>query len=526
MNELKEQADNFKGVESRQFITYDYIIVGAGSAGCVIARRLSENKNARILILEAGESDEGLARISDPLRWLENIGSPQDYLYQYQPTPVIDNRTIFVPRGKVLGGSGSINAMVWARGNKADYDGWAAACNEGWDYESVLPLFKKIEDWDEGETAIHGSGGPIHVERPKKFHPIDSAMIRAAGSYGMPYMKDSNVPEPEGVGPMSMNIDKGRRSSPFSGYLKPVMYQTNLTVLTGAKVLKLHIESEICTGLEFTKDGEIVNVTATREVILSAGAIETPRLLMLSGIGDANELKNVGIESKVDLPGVGKNLQDHPLLSLTYQFKQPLGDLTYNLGGINLYWKSNPNLKKADLMLIPIQFPILTTEIAAQYNVPENSFSVFVTLIDVKSKGYIRLTSASTDGPLEIQPNLMLDPADFEALIKAMELCMDLAEEPDMAEIIKTWVAPDRRLDRSEIKHFLRDACSTYFHPVGTCAMGNGPEAVVDNRLKLHGIKNLTIADASVMPQIPTANTNAPTLMIAEFAAEVLLGLR
>jgi choline dehydrogenase len=177
-------------------------------------------------------------------------------------------------------------------------------------------------------------------------------------------------------------------------------------------------------------------------------------------------------------------------------------------------------------MLIPIQFPILTSEIAVQYNVPENSFSVFVTLIDVKSKGYIRLTSAVPDGPLEIQPNLMLDPNDFEALIKAMELCMDLAEEPDMADIIKTWVAPDRRLDRSEIKHFLRDACSTYFHPVGTCAMGNGPEAVVDDRLKLRGVKNLIIADASIMPQIPTANTNAPTLMIAEFAAEVLLGLR
>lgn len=522
---MNESQENLRGNNPAIHSVYDYIIVGAGSAGCVIARRLLENSGARILLLEAGENDGELERIQNPLRWLENIGSPQDYLYKYHPALITNYRTIYVPRGKMLGGSGSINAMVWARGNEDDYNSWAAAGNKGWDYASVLPLFKKMEDWDGGETPIHGSGGPIHVERPKKFHLIDTAVIHAVKDYGMAYMEDSNIPDPEGVGPMSMNIAKGRRNSPFSGYLKPVMGKKNLNIMTGAKVVKLTIEQDRCAGVEFLKDGKLVVITAG-EVILCAGAIETPRLLMLSGIGHAGELKALGIEAKIDLPGVGKNLQDHPLVSVTYQFKEALGQLTYNLGGINLYWKSHPDLKKADLMLIPIQYPILTTEISEQYAVPENAFSVFVTLIDVKSRGYIKMTGSAHDGPLEIQPNLMLDPDDFEALVKAMELCMDLAEKQELSAIIKSWVAPDRRLDRSEIKHFLRDACSTYFHPVGTCAMGIGPEAVVNERLKVIGVKGLMIADASVMPQIPTGNTNAPTIMIAEFAAEMLLGLR
>lgn len=526
MEQNENPDQETKASRSKLMISYDYIIVGGGSAGCVIARRLAENTEAEILLLEAGESDNGLDRINNPLRWLENIGSPQDYLYQYKPTEVVDNRIIYAPRGKGLGGSGSINAMVWARGNQADYNDWAADGNEGWDYQSILPLFKKIEDWDGGATNIHGSGGPIHVARPTKLHLIDESVIQAAKTYGMPYMEDSNIPEPEGVGPMSMNIDKGFRSSPFSGYLKPVMYNQNLTVLTGAKVLKLIIDNDVCTGVEFIKGGDAVIVSAAQKVILYAGAIESPRILMLSGIGQADELVNLGIRVKTDLPGVGKNLQDHTLVSVTYQLNQPLGQLTYNLGGINLYWKSDPLLSKANLMLIPIQYPILSAEIASQYSVPENAFSVFVTLIDVKSRGFIRMTTAFPDGALDIQPNLMQDPEDFEAMVKAMELCMDLAEQQELSAIIKRWVAPDRRLDRSEIKHFLRDACSTYFHPVGTCAMGTGPEAVVDNKLHVKGIKGLMIADASVMPQIPTANTNAPTLMIAEFAAELLLGLR
>ncbi len=503
--------------------TYDYIVVGAGSGGCAVARRLLDNTDAQVLVLEAGGSDEGIDMIENPLRWLENIGSTHDYLYHYQPTPYLNNRTIFVPRGKVLGGSGSINAMVWARGNQDDYNGWASAGNTGWDYHSVLPLFKKVEDWQGGETDFHGAGGPIHVQSPTHFHWIDTSVIEAAKSYGMPYHEDTNGPEPEGVGPMSMSIRNGKRSSPFQGYLKPVLDSKNLTLITGAKVLKLNLNGSRCVGLDFTQNGNVTTVTATKEVILCAGAIDTPRILMLSGIGEANELQRLGIKTKVDLWGVGKNLQDHPLVSVTYEAKEPLGQLTYNLGGSNLYWKSSPAAPKSDLMLVPIQVGIETDEVSRQYPVPANAFSVFVTLIDVKSRGYLAMKSSAHDGPLEIQPNLVREPEDMTALASAIELCMDLASQPALKGIIKSWITPTKRLNRQGIIAFIKNACSTYFHPVGTCAMGIGKEAVVNPELNVYGVEGLRIADASIMPKIPTANTNAPTLMIGEFAAKLLL---
>jgi len=284
--------------------SYDFVIVGAGSAGCVVARRLLDGTDATVLVLEAGGSGEGVASLSNPPQWVENLGSPYDWAYGYEPSPHVAGRSIPLALGKVLGGSGSINAMVWARGHRADYDGWAEAGNAGWDFHSVLPLFKRSEDWEDGGSEFRGAGGPIRVERARNLHPVADAFIEAGKSYGMPYLDDMNVPEPEGVGPMNLNIRDGTRCSPAGAYLRPVMGHKNLTVLTEAQAVKLTLTGTRCTGLDFLLDGELCSVGVSRELILCAGAIHTPRLLLLSGVGPHADLEHLGIDTVVD-PGRG-----------------------------------------------------------------------------------------------------------------------------------------------------------------------------------------------------------------------------
>ena len=505
---------------------YDYIIVGAGSAGCVVTRRLIDGSDAKILLVEAGGNNAGIASLINPLQWPENKGSQYDYAYTYEPTPFANDKIIPLPRGKVIGGSGSINVMVWARGNKYDYDKWAAAGNKGWDYKSVLPLFKKIEDWEDGETDFHGAGGPLRVERAPK-HKIGEVMIASARSYGIPFIDDVNAPSPEGVGYGIMNVKDGKRNGPATAYLEPVLHDKKLTVLTEAKVLKLNLEGKRCVGLSFIQNGKIYTVTAGKEVILSAGAIDSPRILMLSGIGDRAQLEKVGIETLIDLPGVGKNLQDHLILEgLIFEANEPLTPYSGNYLGNTLFWKSNPALQAADLMVYACQVPVAMPQIAEKYApFPENAFSILPALVNIKSKGgYIKLKNAAHDGPLEIEGKLASDPQDIEALVNAVKLCMDLASQPAFKGLIKNWIAPAKYLtDREEILDFIKDALDTYIHPVGTCKMGSGPECVVNDQLLVHGVRGLRVVDASIMPVITSSNTQAPTFMIAEFAANLIL---
>src|SRR5262245_9706089 len=391
---------------SRLARSYDYVIVGAGSAGCVVARRLVDGTDATVLLLEAGGSDAGVESISNPPQWAENLGSPYDWAYHYEPSPHVEHRSIPLALGKVLGGSGSINALTWARGNRADYDAWAEAGNAGWDFHSVLPLFQQSEDWEDGASAFRGAGGPIRVERARDLHPVAAAFIDAGLSCGMPYLDDINVPEPEGVGPMNLNVRGGVRCGPADAYLRPAMENPNLTVLTEARVVRLAFTGSRCTGVDVLIEGRLCSVRASSEVILCAGAIHTPRLLLLSGLGPRDDLERLGIDIVLDLPGVGRNLQDHVLLrGLCFERKRSLPPPRHNLGGSTAFCRSRPGPGVPDLMFLPVQVPLVSDEIRAEYQVPPSAFTLLPALVRPQSRGYVRLKRAEPDSPLEIQPN-------------------------------------------------------------------------------------------------------------------------
>jgi choline dehydrogenase len=516
---IEPRHGNGHGDVARRF---DYIIVGAGSAGCVVARRLVEGTEATVLVLEAGGSDDGVASLAHPEQWPSNIGSRYDWAYTYAPSTRLANRPLPLPRGKVLGGSGSINAMLWARGHRADYDSWAEAGNVGWDFQSVLPLFKKSEDWEDGPNEYRGAGGPMRVERARELHPVAAAFIEACRFSGMPYLDDMNVPHPEGVGPHNVNIRDGLRCSPSSAFLRPVIPRRNLTVWTGAQAVELRLSGSRCIGVNVLVEGKRQSIDASREVILCAGAIDSPRLLMLSGIGPHLELKRLDIKTVVDLPGVGRNLQDHVLVAgLCFEPKDSLTPPSGNLCGSAAFWKSRPDLRVPDLMFVVVQGPFLSDEIRARYAIPEEVFTILPALVRPQSRGFVRMKSAKHDGPLEIQPNFLAERADVDALVSSIEIGLDIASRPALRQLIERRVAPvkGQGLSRDEIVTFLRRACVSYWHPVGTCAMGSGRDAVVDADLRVHGVDGLRIADASIMPTITSANTNAPCVMIGEFAA-------
>ncbi|MBY0496489.1 MAG: GMC family oxidoreductase N-terminal domain-containing protein [Cyanobacteria bacterium] len=500
--------------------SYDYIVVGAGSAGCVVASRLSQNPGLRVLLLEAGGSCDHPA-VHDPTQWPTLFSGPLDWGYVTVPQRHAAGRVVPCPRGKMVGGCHSHNANAWVHGHPTDYDNWAYQGNAGWDFESVLPWLRKSEHFSGGASRYRGAGGPVHVELPRNPNPIAAAFIEAARETGIPVIEDNNAGQMEGASYFNLTIKNGKRNSVVQAYLDPARGRPNLTCLTEAETTRLLLGNGRCRGVEFTRAGAIETVTAEREVIVCAGVIGSPRLLLLSGLGPAADLTRFGIPVVIDLPGVGANLQDHVLLAgLNYEVRGDLPPLSNNGAESTLWWRSDSRLFGPDLQPVIIEFPLATAELASQ--VPPNCYAIAPSLVRPASRGRVTLTSADPAAPPAIDMNYLACDADVRALLICLELCREIGAASAFAPLRKREVLPNTR-DKAKLIEFIRLSAFTFFHPTSTCKMGLDAMAVVDPRLRVHGVEGLRVADASIMPTVTTGNTNAPSVMIAEKLVQMLI---
>ena len=526
--------------------SYDYIIVGAGSAGCVLANRLTEDASVSVLLLEFGGSDRSIfiqmpTALSIPMNMAKF-----NWAYESQPEPYLDNRRMHCPRGKVLGGSSSINGMVYVRGHAKDYDEWAASGAKHWDYQHCLPYFKKADDWAFASDEYRSKGGPLSVNNGNNMqNPLYRAFIEAGAEAGYMKTDDYNGRQQEGFGPMHMTVKNGVRWSTANAYLKPARGRSNLRVITGALTQRILLEGKKAVGVEYLKAGSLQSVTASKEVLLSAGSIASPHLLQLSGIGPAQVLSKAGIEVKHDLPGVGENLQDHLEFYFQFRCKQPItlnGKLNLwskfligarwfftrkGLGATNHFESCAFIRSKAGVEWPDIQYHFLPGAMRYDGNAAfdGHGFQVHVGHNKPNSRGRVRAISASVSDKPEIQFNYLQHPDDIEAFRACVRLTRDIIAQPAMDPYRDTEIQPGEAIQSDdEIDAFVRSSVESAYHPSCTCRMGEDPLAVVDSETRVHGIEGLRVVDSSIFPGIPNGNLNSPTIMLAERAADIIKG--
>ncbi len=522
---------------------YDYIIIGAGSAGCVLANRLSANSQTKVLLLEAGSPDKK-SEIHIPAAFGKLFKSEVDWNYETEPQVNLNNRRLFQPRGKTLGGSSSMNAMIYIRGHRTDFDEWESFGNEGWNYQDVLPYFKKAENQERGANEFHGIGGELNVADLRSPNPLSEALVKAAVELGFAHNKDFNGAEQDGFGLYQVTQKGGKRCSTAVAFLKPVLNRPNLTVKTNAQVLRLNFDGKSVNFVEFLHNGNSEKAEVDGEVMLCGGAYNSPQLLMLSGIGSAEKLKKFDIPTLIDLPGVGENLQDDLVVALSYVCKKPVslanaesissiakyllfkkGHLTSNVPEAGGFVKMDSAQTRPDMQIhfAPVYY------LNHGFIVPKgHGFTVGPTLIRPKSRGFVGLRSTNPkDAPI-IQPNYFENAEDLELMVKGYRVCLDLTNAKAFDEFRGEVYSDDKikaifhHSSNQEIADYIRQNVETIYHPVGTCKMGNDDLAVVDAKLKVHGIENLRVVDASIFPTAIGGNPNAVVIMVAEKAADLI----
>ena len=524
---------------------FDYVIVGAGSAGCVLANRLSADGKNSVLLLEAGPEDKNLW-IHVPLGYGKLFKEKTvNWMYQTEPEPELGGRQVFQPRGKVLGGSSSINGLLYVRGQHEDYDRWRQRGNSGWGYDDVLPYFKKAEDQQRGGDKYHGVGGPLTVSNLGHPDPLSTAFIDAAVETGLPFNSDFNGASQEGAGFFQTTTKGGRRASTAMAYLRPAKNRDNLQVETSALAQRILFDRRRARAVEYRQGGALRTASARKEILVCGGAYNSPQLLQLSGVGPAELLKQYGIAVVLDAPGVGNDLQDHMQVRIVMRCPQRItlndilnhpvrrimagaryaafrkGPLTIAAGTSGAFFKTNPRLASPD---VQIHFLPFSTDKMGEKLHAFSGFSASVCQLRPESRGSLRIKSADAAVPPAIRINYLATETDRTAFVEGIKILRRILAAPALSPFVTEEVEPGAKVSSDEgLLNFCRQRGSTVYHPTSTCRMGNDPLAVVDQRLRVRGIEGLRVVDASVMPDLMSGNTNAPTIMIAEKASDMIL---